>query len=165
MPNSQNGEKKKRNFSPETREKLSKLAKERHARGELGGAEFGRLGGRPRKDRASKAVAEAAQEEENRTRIIQVFKDATDPSQPMGLRLKGATAWLDVEQQEGKLALQEEEADARQLGREELIKILSERLTSGPSAQLLQRRLGQLDDDQERFEEENVVDAEVVDDG
>ena len=164
MANSQNGEKQKRNFSPETREKLSRLAKERHARGEIGGAEFGKLGGRPRKDRASKAVAEAAQEQENRDRIIQVFKDATDSSQPMGLRLKGAVAWLDVEQQEGKLALQEEEADARHHSREELIEILSQRLTSGPSAHLLRRSLGQLDDNQARFEEENIVDAEVVDD-
>ena len=37
-----------RNISPETREKLSRIAKERHARGELGGREFGKMGGRPR---------------------------------------------------------------------------------------------------------------------
>lgn len=35
------------NLSPEGREKLSRLAKERHARGELGGSKFGKLGGRP----------------------------------------------------------------------------------------------------------------------
>ena len=34
-------------LSPEGREKLSKLAKQRHASGQLGGSKFGKLGGRP----------------------------------------------------------------------------------------------------------------------
>lgn len=147
-------EKAKRNFSPETRHKLAQLARERHAKGEFGGAEFGKLGGRPRKDRAAKRVAEAAQDPANRQAIIQVFKDAVDGAQPMKTRLAGAEAWLKVEQNEGQLQLREEEVDAKQHSRDELIAILSERLTTGPSANLLRRQI----------EAEHIPDAEVVED-
>lgn len=41
-------QKRKRNLSPETRERLRQLALDRVARGEIGGAKFGKLGGRPR---------------------------------------------------------------------------------------------------------------------
>lgn len=140
------GEKKrKRNYSPETLEKLSRLAKERHAQGKMGGAKFGKMGGRPRKERATRAVADAAQELPNRRAIIQVFKDAVDPDMPIGVRLKGAQAWLEMEQAESKIALQEEVQDTRQLGREQLLEILTEKLTSGPAADLLRRNLPQID--------------------
>lgn len=149
----------KKQLSPETREKLSKLAKERHARGEFGGAKFGRLGGRPRKDRATKAVAEAAQDEKNKQAIINVFKDAVDPSQPISVRIKGAQAWLEAEGSEGKLQIQESEADNKQRSRSELIDILTKRLTSGPAAQLLAERIASQG---LNSGEPEPVDAEVV---
>jgi hypothetical protein len=146
-------EKKKRNFSPESRQKLSDLAKQRHAEGKLGGAEFGRKGGRATKRaRAAQAVAEAAQDEVSRRRIINVFRDAVDPNQPMGIRMKGATEWLAIEREEGKLALQESEVDAKNHSREELLAILAKKLTNGPTGDLLRRQL----------EAENIPDAEVV---
>lgn len=145
--------KKKRNLSPETRQKLSELAKARVADGTFGGSKFGKLGGRPRKDRAASRVAEAAQEDSNARQIIQVFKDAVDSSQSMGVRLKAAEAWLGVEREEGKLALQEESAVAEHHSREELISMLAEKLTSGPTSGVLRRQLE---------EEAGIVDAEVV---
>lgn len=152
MPHGNTG--KKRNLSPETRQKLSELAKKRVAEGTFGGAKFGKLGGRPRKDRAAARVAEAAQEDQNARQIIQVFKDAVDSSQSMGIRLKAAEAWLGVEREEGKLALQEEQAEA-QHSREELIAMLAEKLTAGPTATILRNQLE---------EETGIVDAVVVDD-
>lgn len=135
--------KKKRNFSPETREKLSRLAKERHADGRLGGPEFGKLGGRPKgrnKDRIAKRVAEAAAEEENAKQIINVFKDAINPSQPMAIRLKGAEAWAKLAQEHAKFELQEDVADQQQLSREELIEAVKKQL-AGPVGQIVRNQL------------------------
>jgi hypothetical protein len=135
----ENGQKKKRNLSPETRQKLSAAAKQRHAEGRLGGAKFGRLGGRPRKDRAASKVAAEAQKEA--TRIIQVFKDATDPSQPISVRLKAAQAWVEIEREESKLMLAEDSADAKQMSREELIAAIREKFSSGAAAAILQKAI------------------------
>lgn len=144
---------KKRQLSPEAREKLSRLAKERHARGEFGGREFGKLGGRPRKDRAAKRVAEAAQDDPMARQIIQVFKDAIQPDQPMGIRIKAAEAIIQVEREEAKVAMAEEDHDARVHSREELLEILSGSLTEGPIAALLRAQIEP---------ETGIVDAEVV---
>ncbi len=145
--------KRKNNVSPENREKLSRLARERHEKGLLGGPEFGKLGGRPRKDRVTKKISEAAQEEGNTRAIIQVFKDAVDPRQQMQTRLKGAELWAKIDAEEAKISIQEEQARDKQLSRDEMLEILKEKLTSGPAAQLLRRQLE---------EETGIVDAEVV---
>ena len=145
---------KKRELTPQAREKLSRLAKERHAAGKFGGREFGRLGGRPRKERAARRVAEAAEAEENARRIIAVFKDAIAPDQPMSIRLKAASAWLDVERQEATLALQEADSDAKHHTRDELLAMLSQKLTSGPAATILRRQLEA---------ETGITDAQVID--
>lgn len=142
---SENGivKRRRKNLSPEAKDKLSRLAKERHARGEFGGSEFGKLGGRPRKDRTSAAVAEAAKEEENRRQIIEVFKDAVHPNQQVSTRLRAVQLWMQIEQEEGKLLIQEEEADSKQHSREELLEILQEKLTSGPAAEILRKQLAE----------------------
>ena len=148
-----------RELSPEAREKLSKLAKERHARGEFGGREIGKLGGKAKhkavtkKKRITKRVAEAAMEESNGRAIIEVFKDAIHPSQPMHVRLKGATAWADIAMQSAKFDLTEEAQQQQQLSRDELIKVLSEKLSNGPAAQLIAGRIEA---------ETGITDAEVV---
>ena len=149
----QNGGQKKRELSPEARDKLSRLARERHAAGTFGGAKFGRMGGRPKKKRVSERVADAAQSDEMAREIIQVFKDAIDDTQPISIRLKGAMALHEIEREEAKLVMREEETEAKQHSRDELISILSEKLTTGASASILRRRL----------EAETIVDAEVVD--
>ena len=114
----------------------------------------GRLGGRPKKDRAAKKVTEAAQERANLDAIIQVFKDAVHPGQPMGLRVKAAQAWLDVEQKEGRLLLEEEDQDNKHHSRDELLEILASRLTEGAAAPILRSRL-----------QGDVVEGTVVEDG
>jgi hypothetical protein len=144
-----------RNFSPESREKLSRLMKERHARGEVnpGGRAPGTKNLTTRKkERITKAVAEAAAEEKNRRDIINVFKDAIHPSQPIQVRLKGAEAWAKIAADQNKIELQEEAVSAQQHSREELLELLSQKLTSGPTANLLRTQI----------EQENIVDVEVV---
>lgn len=148
-------EKPKKNFSPEARQKLSDLAKQRHAEGKLGGPKFGSMGGKSKgkkKDRIAKRVADAAQEDRQATEIIEVFKDAIDPSQPIGIRLKGAQAWVDIAVQHGKFELQEEAHEAAQHSREELIDMLTKKLTSGPTANVLKKQI----------ESKAIVDGEVV---
>lgn len=153
-----------RELSPEAREKLSRLAKERHARGDFDkqkmtperGREVGRLGGRgntKKRTRITKRVAEAAMEEKNALAIIEVFKDAIHPSQPISVRIKGATAWADIAMQSAKFDLAEEKEQAQQLSREELIKFLTEKFSAGPAAALI---AGQLE------AQTGIVDAEVV---
>lgn len=148
-----------RELSPEARERLSQLAKQRHAEGRFGGAKFGKMGGRPRgssKDRIAKRVAEAAMEEQNAKSIIAVFKDAVDPSQPMSTRLKGAQAWAEIANQHAKQEMKEEGQEHQQRSREELLEILSEKLTSGPSAHILRKQIAALEP------ETGIVDATVV---
>lgn len=153
--------KRSKRMSEETRQKLSDLAKKRYEEG--GGLALAHTPearakaavtsrvNRAKKKTASDWVAEAA--EKNAHHIVQVFKDAIDASQPMGTRLKAAQAWLEVEQDNRKLEIQQEAAEAQQHSRDELIAILAEKLTAGPSADLLRRQLEQ---------ETGIVDGEVV---
>lgn len=62
--------------------------------------------GRPRKKRAAEIVAEAA--ERSAKDIIDAFKDALDPEQPASVRLQAAKQWLEVENREAALQLQED---------------------------------------------------------
>lgn len=148
------GEKPQRNFSPDSKQKLSDLAKQRHADGKLGGPKYGSMGGKSvkKKDRISKRVADAAQEERQAKKIIEVFKDAIDPSQPISVRLKGAQAWVDIAVQHGKFELQEEAHEAAQHSREELIEMLSKKLTSGPTGTVLRKQI----------EEHNIIEGEAI---
>ena len=157
-----NGDKKpKKNLSPEVRQAASERAKKLHAEGRLGGSKFGRMGGRPRKKRTSESVAEAAEKQANREDIVRVFEDAVQDNQPIGVRLKGAEAWLAIEREERKLALVEDEHDHKVHSRDELIALLADKLTAGPAAEVLR---AQLEGDQYGQPPE-IVDAELVDDG
>lgn len=158
MANVENGERRKRNLSPEAREKLSKLAKQRHAEGKFGGPEFGKLGGKNKtgtgkKQRITKRVAEAAMEEENAKAIVNVFRDAIHPSQPMATRLKGAEAWARIAHEQAKMENQEVRDENQVRTREELIEMIRGKLTSGPAAAILRAQIEQ---------ETGIVDAEVV---
>lgn len=152
-----------RELSPEARDKLSRLAKARHANGDFDREkhrEYGRMGGRPKggskkKQRISKVVAEAAMDEKNARAIVEVFKDAIHPSQPIHVRLKGASAWADVAMQSAKFDLSEEQAQVQQHSRQELIDLLAGKLTSGPAAALIRQQIEA---------ETGIVDAEVVED-
>lgn len=149
-----------RELSQEGKEKLSRIAKERHAKGEFGGPQYGRLGGRPRggtkkKQRITKAVAEAAEEEKNKNAIIEVFKDGIHPNQPISVRLKAAEAWANIAFQQGKMEVAEQANEQAQHSREELIAILQAKLTSGPTREILQKQI-------EREASEVIIDGTVV---
>jgi hypothetical protein len=144
--------KRKNNLSPEAREKLSRLAKERVEKGIIGGAKFGKLGGRPRKPRASAEAAEEARK--HAQEIIAVFKDGIDPERPMGTRLKAAELWLAVEEKEAKLSLAEERQD-EQLDRDEIIKRLADGLLKGAVGAAMQGHINGTATD--------ITDAEIVD--
>lgn len=144
---------KKGHISDEGKEKLAELARQRHAEGKFGGAHFGRMGGRPRKERAAKRIAEAAQEDQNARALIQVFKDGVDERQPIGTRLQAAKLWTEIEREEARVSLQEERTD-QDLTREQLIASLTQRLSQGPAAQIIQERMIE--------QESGITDAEVV---
>lgn len=97
--------------------------------GKIGG-HFGKLGGRPRKPRASEKVAEAAQKDADQ--IIKVFKDLVNSDSEKN-RLAAATSWLAIEHEETKLRLQEEkqEFDIGQASREELLNYMKDALKPG----------------------------------
>jgi hypothetical protein len=146
-------------LTPEGRERLSRLAKQRHASGRFGDPVVnGRKGGRPKggsrkKARISKRVAEAAAEDRNSLAIIQVFKDAIHPNQPMTVRLKGAQAWADIAAQHQKMELSEQAQEQAQHSRQDLLSLLSEKLTTGPTATILR---GQIES------ETGITEADVV---
>lgn len=148
-------------LTPEGRERLSRLAKQRHATGAFGNpVENGRKGGRPRggskkKYRISKRVAEAAAEDRNALAIIQVFKDAIHPNQPMTVRLKGAQAWAEIAAQHQKMELSEAAQEQALHSREDLIKLLANKLITGPTAAVIRGRIEA---------ETGIIDAQVVED-
>jgi len=144
-------------MSPEAREKLSKLAKQRIADGKMGGSKFGKLGGRGNtreKRRAATDLAEAVRDPELVKLMKQTLKDSQDAERPMKQRLDGLKLAVEIEREDAKLALAEEKADAEQLSREELIAALRENLTRGPAATMIRNQL----------EPETIVDAVVVED-
>ena len=144
-------EKRKREISPETREKLSQLAKERHKEGKFGGSQYGKMGGRPKKveRKALDSVAEAANE--HHEAIVQVFQDAVAENQPIAVRLRGAESWLNTQKEQSKLAIQEEETEQKQFDRAKVIELLAEKLTDGPAGYAIRERL-----------EEGVIDADAT---
>jgi hypothetical protein len=76
----------------------SQRARELVAAGKLGGAKYGRMGGRPRTPRASEIAAREAQE--HAEEIVAAFRDALHPSQPIMVRIRAAVAWLNLERKE-----------------------------------------------------------------
>jgi len=144
-------------MSPEGRERLSKLAKQRHAEGKLGGAKFGKLGGRGNtreKRRAAADLAEAIRDPELVALMKKTLKDSQSDERPMKQRLDGLKLAMEIEREDAKLVLAEERAEAEQLDRTALIEALRERLTTGPAAMMIRNQL----------EAADIVDAEVVED-
>lgn len=158
-------------LSPEQRQRFSDSMKQKHAEGKM--KRTGPMPVKPKgavsaparvRQRASRRVAEAAQADENARRIIEVFRDAIHPNQPMGIRLKGAELWLGVEREEAKVALAEADSSATKRSREELIQILSEKLTAGPAGEILQKQLEEAHSTPSPFPEKDFVEADVVED-
>ena len=155
---------------PEGREKLSQLAKKRHREGSLGTNQLdsrkgGLTGGRgrdKRKTRITKRVAEAAEDEQNAKAIIEVFRDAIHPNQPMSIRLKGAETWARIAADHHKTEVAEKANEEVQHSREELIEILRGKLTNGPTGQII---MGQLESETGIMDVEVVEEPEEVEDG
>jgi hypothetical protein len=153
-----------RELSQEAKQKLSEIATRRHRNGELKapGVENSRKGGltagsgrSKRSQRITKRVAEAAEEERNAQAIIEVFRDAIHPNQPMSIRLKGAETWAKIAAEHHKTEVQEIAQAGAQKSRDELIAILSEKLTEGPTASLIRGQIAEVS-------EGDIIDAEVV---
>lgn len=122
--------------SAELSKKRSDNAKALVAQGKIGGAQYGRLGGRPRKPRAAEKVAAEAIEKADE--IVQVFKDIiSDEEASHAMKLKAVTEWLSIENDEAKLALQEESFDASQMDRDELLNVLTELIANSPAGAAL----------------------------
>jgi len=75
----------------------SARARQLVAEGRFGGPEFGKLGGRPRKLRASPELADAAYD--NVDDIVTALRDGLSASQPMATRLRAVRLWLEIQQQ------------------------------------------------------------------
>lgn len=153
-----------RELSPEAKQKLSMIAARRHRDGELkppghensrkGGLTAGR-GRSKRSQRITARVAEAAEDERNAQAIIEVFRDAIHPNQPMSIRIKGAETWARIAAEHHKTEVAEIAQQGAQKSRDELIAILSEKLSSGPTANLIR---GQIPS------ETDIIEAEVIED-
>lgn len=143
-----------RHVSDEGRQRLSELATKRHQEGGFK-KKPGSTPRKPSKKRVAARVASAAREKKNAQAIIDVFKDAISPSQPTSIRLKAAVAWIEVEQEDAKLSLREADVTGQALDRAQLLSILSERLTTGPVADVLRRQI--------ESESGNVVEGTAID--
>jgi hypothetical protein len=150
-----------RELSPEAKQKLSQIAARRHREGDLGppSLEHSRKGGltagrgrSKRSQRITARVDEAAADERNAQAIVEVFRDAIHPNQPMSIRLKGAEVWARIAAEHHKTEVQEIAQQGAQKSRDELIAILAQKLSDGPTANLIR---GQI-------EAETITDAEVI---
>lgn len=93
-------------FSEEERLARSERAKALHAQGKLGGAEFGKLGGRPRKKRASEIAAERIAEKGEA--LVQELLDLALNSESEKIRSENIKLALAIEEQERKATVEEE---------------------------------------------------------
>lgn len=151
----------RRGPSAEGRERLSELAKARHAAGGFAKSSDGSLRApkrKPSKRRVATLVAEAAQEQKNAQAIIDVFRDAVKSTQPTTIRLRAAEAWLKVEGEDAKQMLRELGFESEKRDRAELLGILSEKLTTGHAALLLRKQLEQ----QAGITDVDVIEGHVV---
>jgi hypothetical protein len=133
-------------LTEEARKKRSENAKKLVAEGRLGGAQFGRLGGRPRKRRATEIAAEkiAAEGEE----LYRKLKAKID-SDSEKVSLEAIKFAYSLEEQERK-AQEAEEIRYEQLARDELIAVVFKNLEALATSGVID--LGE------------IVDAEVIED-
>jgi len=114
-----------RELTDAERQRRSELAKRLHAEGKFGGSEFGKLGGRPRRQRATELVAEEARD--NAKLIVEAFKDALGKENHPNTRVRAATEWLSIEAKEEELRMKEER-QLEGMHRDQLIAQVAEKL-------------------------------------
>jgi hypothetical protein len=154
--------KRKMNLSPEERKRRSDAMKKKHEEGVAGGAEFGKLGGRPKKKRASQVIAERASEQGEA--MAQVLVDAMDEENPHSIRIKAVEAMTRIEDKEERLALDEAE-QLRKMDHDQLVAAVAEKFASNPMVLAIFRQAGESAPTPPPAIEgsaEEIVDAEVV---
>lgn len=130
--------KRKVNISDEERRRRSERMQRMRKEGKVG-PQFGKLGGRPRKVRASELIAEEASK--NRKKIAQVLEDAIDPEQPITVRMKGVQMITDIESKERSMEMAEDEHYAK-MNKDEMIDEMAQKLKENPVlAQILMDRM------------------------
>lgn len=156
--------KRKMNISEKERKRRSDAAKRKHEEGKLGGAEFGKLGGRPRKKRATEVMAEGISEMGEE--MLGVLKDAMDEENPHSIRLKAVEAATKIEEKEARLAMDEED-HLRKMGHEELVAAVAAKFATNPMVLAIFRQAGEADPAPTpppaiEGSAEDITDAEVV---
>ena len=132
------------NISDEERQRRSDNMKRLHAEGRAG-AEFGKLGGRPKAPRASERIAE---------RVAQKGDDYFERLDEIAMTESGKNAiaalqtLLKIEEQERKIVIEEEDK-IDELDRTALLALVSEQLRAAQNSGLLERVI-------------NVGDAEII---
>lgn len=136
------------NYSSDPKERYQELLED----GKIG-PEYGKLGGRPRKRRASEEIADMVPDELER--IKAAFRDGLDPEKSgIERRIKTGKDLLAIEEKE-ELRKEREADRGRERSRDFMLQALVERLAGDtPAARELKRRLTQ--------EEEEIIDAEEV---
>lgn len=123
------------NISEEERERRRQNALELTQQGKIG-PQYGKLGGRPRKPRATEIVAEKAKQ--HAEEIANVFLDIIqNQDEKSAAKLAAANSWLEHEQKEAQLQLQEEkhDLDLENASQAELMEFLVDALTQGNLAE------------------------------
>lgn len=155
--------KKKRQYSEEELERRRQQMIKLREEGKVG-PQFGKLGGRPKKPRATELLAQEA--EKHKDELLAVLKDGIDPSQNTSTRLRALEQWLNIERDERKTEMEEEEHDAK-MSRDELMTEFSKRLNSNPMLydMFMKAMRGEVPGAiPVRVPNEEPQDAEVVDD-
>lgn len=116
-------------LSDEERERRRQNMQKLRDEGKIG-PQFGKLGGRPRKPRATEMIAERARQHSEE--IAQVFIDAIDPEQPMKVRLEAANSFAKIDRDEAQLKLQEDKFDVEHADKNELVTYLAGILEDSP---------------------------------
>lgn len=112
----------KQNLSDEERERRRQQAIELNKKGTFGGVQGG---GRKKHKRASQIVAEKAQEKAHL--IVDALEDAISDESSPNVRLKAAKTWIEIEQKEAALQIQEEQ-HYEKLQEAELISLIVDKL-------------------------------------
>ena len=104
----------------------SERARQLHAEGRFGGAEFGRLGGRPRRLPPSIAVVEAV-ERLDADKIVAALEDGLGEHQSIQTRLRAVKLALEVEASVGDVPSEREREPSayEQMSREELVESIT----------------------------------------
>jgi len=111
----------KLDITEEERERRRQNALELHAQGKLGGAEFGKLGGRPRKKRATEVAAEKidAEGEKIATKLMELILE----SESEKISLDAIKHAHTITEQERKIEI-EEEVRYEQLKHNDLLELV-----------------------------------------